>query len=66
MALSTPARCGPAAPPRDKPRFERAEHANLDRRPGAHLHPSAGRPAAPPSGPSKALPAETGRHERKA
>jgi len=30
-------------PSAERPRVDRAEHANLDRRPGALLHPLAGR-----------------------
>lgn len=31
-----------AETPRDKPRSDRIEHANLERRPGAQAHPSFG------------------------
>lgn len=34
-------------PARDKPQIERAEHANLDRRPGARLRPGLIRRARP-------------------
>ena len=34
-------------PARDKPQIERAEHANLDRRPGARLRPGLTRSARP-------------------
>ncbi|MEY4713537.1 MAG: hypothetical protein RIS88_2987 [Pseudomonadota bacterium] len=47
MALSSPAPYRPFAPPRDRPQVERAEHANLDRRCGAGLHPSARQPVTP-------------------